>query len=79
MEKKEILITEEGMKVHGIEGTEIVATLVEALCHSWRKEVGEIDLLYAGKKVVDALGEAERDYKIELIYKILMEDEEDGD
>lgn len=80
-EKKEILITEEGIRVHGFEegSPEIIAVLVEALCYSWRKEIGEIDIEYAGKKVIDALGDAERDYRINVIYELLMEDEEDGD
>ena len=75
METKEIIINEEGMRVHGYTGSEIVATIVEALCHAWRKEVGKIDLLNAGKKVIDALGEAEKDYKInELCMKFMEED-----
>ena len=79
METKEILITEEGVKVHGFKGTEIVAVLVEALVHSWKKEVGTIDLEYAGKTVIDALADAERDYKIKFIYDVLTGDNEDGD
>ena len=78
--QNEIIITEEGMKVNGFEdGSEIVAYLIEAACYAWRKEIGMIDVAYAGKKVIDALGDAERDYKIQEIYDILMEDEDDAD
>ena len=79
MEIKEIIINDEGMRVHGYTGSEIVATIVEALCHAWRKEVGDIDLLNAGKKVIDALGEAEKDYKIDKLFEKMTEDNEDDD
>ena len=79
METKEIIINEVGMQVHGYTGSEIVATIVEALCHAWRKEIDDIDLLNAGKKVIDALREAAKDYKIDKLFKKMTEDNEDDD
>ena len=79
METKEIIINEVGMQVHGYTGSEIVATIVEALCYAWRNEIGDINLLNAGKKVIDALGEAEKDYKIDILFEKLTEDREDDD
>lgn len=77
METKEIIINEVGMKVHGYMGSEILAVLIEALCHAWSKESGLVDIVNAGKKVVDALFAAEDDYKMNVIYEAITGDGKD--
>ena len=73
-----IVITNEGMKISGeYDSNELVAYLTEALVVTWAKEIGMLDPTLAGRKVIDALHDAEMELKVNKVYKMLEDAEDD--
>lgn len=61
---RSIVINDEGLEANGYTGSEIVAALVEALCHMWDDWCGSIDLYHAGERVIDTLAAESKYYKV---------------
>lgn len=73
-----VIITNEGMKISGeYDSNELVAYLTEALVVTWAKEIGMLDPTLAGRKVIDALHDAEMEWKVNEVYKILEDEDDD--
>lgn len=75
-----VIITNEGMKISGeYDSNELVAYLTEALVVTWAKEIGQLNPALAGRKVIDALHDAEMEWKVNELYQGMTEDEEDDE
>lgn len=77
--EKKIVITEEGIHVIGYECSELLASLTHALCEVFYKNEGPIDQLNAGTRIIDVLYDERQKKRIDIIYNMLTEEDEDGE
>ena len=82
-EEKAILIVDDGVKVRGVKDDEIIPMLVHALVVCFDKECGPINVVSAGKKIVDVLFDEQMRERVNVMWDLLAnlagEDDDDED